>query len=456
MRLSAVLEQSLTNDPEHIYEGVVSMQALIRTWIVCVGVACTGVALAAPQVDAQEKYKLAVQLDDNGDAEKALVLINEGLAIAPKDLPLLGLKGAVLLKLRDYTAALAAYQAYLDAGVTGANRREAEKIVNNLGAVKSTFLAVTLANGPAAIYLDSKTQGVFCTAAPSCNQAMLPGQYKVLAERDGFERWTGRVTIENGKTATLAITLVEKPSLLTVRVAQPGARVTVDDTAYDAPTTVPAGNHRVVVSLPGHADARLEAAAHEGKPVELDVVLGLLVAIRVEPPGAALWFDGKPVAIADGSLAIPPGAHTLVARAQGFQDGRIEIPAVRAPDYKLEVGLVRVVRLTNRRKIALVAGGVGLVAVAGGVVLGLQSRQLDHDTYALCPSTSAPCPDASKANDLNQRARSRARTANIAYGAAGGAAIAAAVLWLTGAPESRVAVTPQLGAVAGLDVAVRF
>jgi hypothetical protein len=38
----------------------------------------------------------------------------------------------------------------------------------------------------------------------------------------------------------------------------------------------------------------------------------------------------------------------------------------------------------------------------------------------------------------------------------GGAAIAAAVLWLTGAPESRVAITPQLGAVAGLDLAVRF
>ena len=241
-----------------------------------------------------------------------------------------------------------------------------------------------------------------------------------------------------------------------MRVAQPGARVTVDDTAYDAPTTVPAGSHRVVVSLPGHADARLEAAAHEGKPVELDVVLGLLVAIRVEPPGAALWLDDKPVAMQGGSLAIPPGAHTLVARAQEFEDRRIEIPAVRAADYKLEVGLAHVPRFRGRRKIALAVGGVGLIAVAGGVVLGLQSRQLDHDTYALCPSTSAPCPDAPKANDLKLRAQSRARTANIAYGVAGGAAIAAAVLWLTGAPESRVAVTPQLGAVAGLDVAVRF
>jgi hypothetical protein len=326
------------------------MRPLMRIWIVCVGVACTGIAQAAPSgvaqvapsVAARENYKRAAQLDDNGDAEKALVLIDKGLAIAPKDLALLGLKGSVLLKLHNYTAALAAYQAYLDAGATGANRREAQKIVNNLGAVQATFLEITLANGPAAIYLDSKTQGVFCTAAPSCNQAVLPGEYKVIAERSGFERWTGPVVIENGKTAKLAVTLVETPSLLIVHVAQPGARVTVDDTAYDAPTKVAAGEHRIVVTLAGHVDARLDAVAHEGKPVELDVVLTPRVAIHVEPPGAALVLDDKPVAIEDGGLAIPPGAHVLVVRAPGFQDRRIEIPAVRAPDDKLAVELAPV------------------------------------------------------------------------------------------------------------------
>jgi hypothetical protein len=34
--------------------------------------------------------------------------------------------------------------------------------------------------------------------------------------------------------------------------------------------------------------------------------------------------------------------------------------------------------------------------------------------------------------------------------------IAAAVLWVTGAPESRVVVAPRVGPVAGLDLAVRF
>jgi hypothetical protein len=72
------------------------------------------------------------------------------------------------------------------------------------------------------------------------------------------------------------------------------------------------------------------------------------------------------------------------------------------------------------------------------------------------PIAVEPLPKAIEANDLNQRAWSRALEANTCVWVAGGAAIAAAVLWLTGAPESRVAVTPQLGAVAGLDLSVRF
>ena len=389
-----------------------SMRVLICAWMVCVGVACTGVALAAPSGDAREKYKLAVKLDDSGEPEKALAVLEEGLAIAPTDLLLLGRKGPVLVKLRDYIGALAAYQAYLDAGVQGGKRRAVMKSMTDLEAVRSTFLEITLAGGSAPIYVDSKTQGVLCTAAPSCNKAMLPGLYKVIVEKAGFERWAGSVTVARGQTAKLAITLVEKPSLLTVRVAQPGARVTVDDAVYDAPAKVAAGTHQIVVSLAGHAEARLDATAHEGQPVALDVALTPLVAIRVEPPGAQLLLDGKPVAIADGSIAVPPGAHALVAHERGFVDHRVEIPAERMPDYQLAIELARVKvvvvpppssRFTGRRKIALAVGGVGLAALVGGVVLGLQSGQLDHDAYVLCPSPSTPCSDAAKANDDNLR-----------------------------------------------------
>src|ERR1043165_1987637 len=179
--------------------GVSRRRGSLRSCIRCIAVVC-GVARAAPNVDVRAAFKTAAQLDSAGDYEKALAAIEQGLAAAPQDLPLLGLKGAVLLKLRDYAGALAAYHTFLAAGAKGADRREAQKIVDSLRAVKSTFLEIT-ANGPAAIYLDSRSQGVFCTAAPSCNKPVLPGDYRVIAERDGFERWTGRVTVENDGTA---------------------------------------------------------------------------------------------------------------------------------------------------------------------------------------------------------------------------------------------------------------
>ncbi|HXT51749.1 MAG TPA: PEGA domain-containing protein [Thermoanaerobaculia bacterium] len=371
----------------------------MHIWILCVWVAWAGLALAQPAGNVQQRYRAAAKLIDSGEYEKALGLVQQGLAAAPRDLPLLWLRGVVLVKLRDYGGALEAYKAYLDAGPTGANRREAEKIVDNLRWAESTFLDVTVANGPASIYLDLKTEGVFCTAAPACHKAILPGEYTVIAERPGFERWTGHVTVANGQTATLATTLAERASLLTVRVVQPGARITVDGVAYAAPIPVAAGKHELVVSLAGHADARLEIAAHEGRPIERDVAL---VPIRAE------------------------------AEASGSS------------------------RITGQRKIALAAVGAGLVAVGAGIVLDLQAKRLDRDTYELCPSPAEPCEKAAEAEALNGRARSRALQANVAFGVAGGAAIAAAVLWLTGAPESRVAVTPQIGAVAGLDLAIRF
>jgi PEGA domain-containing protein len=443
------------------------MRALICAGVVCAGVAYASGASADPRVDLHAKYVQAVKLANNDAAEQALIVIDEGLAVAPRDLPLLGLKGKVLLSLYEYTGALATYQAYLDAGARGANRREVQKIVDSLRVMQSTFLDVTVANGPATVYLDSTTHRPICTAAPTCNKPVLPIQYTVIVERSGFERWTGPVTVVSGQTAKLAVTLVEKPSLLTVRVAQPGARIDVDGAVLDTPRTIPAGAHPVTVSLAGHVTAHLEAVAHEGKPVDLEVALAPLVPVQLSPPSARLALDGKAIQIEDGGLAVPPGAHVLIASAQGFRDHRVEIPAARDGGYQITVVLAREVQpapipplLSTRRKVAIAAGGVGLGAMVTGAVLGLQSRRLDHDTYARCPSPSESCSAARQANDLNVRARARALEANVAFGVAGAAAIASAVLWFTGAPESPVAITPRLGArtgdVAGLDLAVRF
>ena len=446
------------------------MRSSICAWIVCVGVACAGVALAAPKPrvgnkSAGDKHTEAKGLTDTGDYEKALAVIEDGLASAPTDTGFLLLKAQVLLKQKEYLGALAAAEADLAAGATGANKRNAEQIVKILSVVKTTFFEITLANGPASIYLDRKSDGELCVAAPTCNKQILPDTYRVIAERPGFDTWTGRATVAANATTKLAITLVEKSSLLTVQVTPPGANVTVDGTAYSAPTKVAAGSHAIVASLAGHRDERRDALAHDGKPVAVNIALTPVVPVRVEPSTATLAVDGQPAVIQDGAIALAPGPHELVARAPGRVDGRIQIPAVRPADYQISVVLDPVPPprvpvpgpgFTPRRKIALAVGGLGVAATAGGVVLGLLSKQRKDDAFKLCPSSSTPCTQASAANSAYESGRSRALQADIAFGVAGGAAIAAAVLWFTGAPESQVAVTPRLGPVAGLDLAVRF
>src|SRR5215468_7871087 len=98
------------------------MRAAICAGVMCAVLAGTSHVWAEPRVDVRAKYERASQLANSGAAEQALAVIDEGLADAPKDLPLLGLKGTVLLSLHDYVGALATYQAYLDAGARGANR----------------------------------------------------------------------------------------------------------------------------------------------------------------------------------------------------------------------------------------------------------------------------------------------------------------------------------------------
>jgi hypothetical protein len=107
-------------------------------------------------------------------------------------------------------------------------------------------------------------------------------------------------------------------------------------------------------------------------------------------------------------------------------------------------------RWTGKRKIALVLAGVSAAGFVGGAVLGSRAAGLKNDAYALCPDPGVPCADATNANELLTSARSKARTANIAFGVGAATAIGAAVLWFIGAPESssNVAVVPINGGTA--------
>jgi hypothetical protein len=115
---------------------------------------------------------------------------------------------------------------------------------------------------------------------------------------------------------------------------------------------------------------------------------------------------------------------------------------------------------TPKRKIALGVGGVGVAAIAVGIVFGLQAQSDKNDAFKLCPDPATPCADGNKASALTNDGHSKALAADAAFGVGAAALIGAGVLWFLGAPteaDHGVAVAPHVGnGVAALDVMVRF
>lgn len=93
--------------------------------------------------------------------------------------------------------------------------------------------------------------------------------------------------------------------------------------------------------------------------------------------------------------------------------------------------------LTGRRKLAIAAGATSVVALATGVVLGLEARSRQGEAHDLCGDPAESCDGASRANDLVRSAHHLGIAANVALGVAGAAAITGGVLWLTGGREHR-------------------
>jgi hypothetical protein len=104
-------------------------------------------------------------------------------------------------------------------------------------------------------------------------------------------------------------------------------------------------------------------------------------------------------------------------------------------------------QVTTRRKFALGVAVTSVLGVVTGVVLGVSANGKQNDAFKLCPDPATPCTQADQSNALLKSAHSRALEANVAFGIAAAAAIGAAVLWLTGAPDAenprRVSVIPS-------------
>jgi hypothetical protein len=191
--------------------------------------------------------------------------------------------------------------------------------------------------------------------------------------------------------------------------------------------------------------------------------------------GLTVTRDGKPIDATtwDRSLPIDGGSYVIAATAPGHQDWHMTVvvpvengdvkatlPELRPrPAVSQEVAhespAAAPSRLAPRRKVAVAVAGSSVVALLGGVVLGIVAKGKRDDAFDMCPDPGVPCPMAARADSLTSSAHRLAISANIGFGIAAVAAISGGILWFTGEPQSppRTAILPTAN---GLAVTGRF
>jgi hypothetical protein len=256
-----------------------------------------------------------------------------------------------------------------------------------------------------------------------------------------------------------AAALVPRLSQLTLIVADDGRldglTIKCDDRAIDGeqwnrPIPIDGGVHVILAQATGYDEWRITTQV----PVEsgqVRIEVPRLVAARkpepLAPPG--------PIPVADA--AVPGPATPAAARPAAAAGGSATQPAAPSPGAPAAVHASLV---TARRAVGLGVAGAGVAAAVIGAVVGNSARQKQSDALRLCPG-GASCDAADAANAAIRAAQHRALEANLAFGFAAAATVAAGVLWITGGPDPeghrRVSIVPDLASGrAGLVVAGRL
>ena len=229
-------------------------------------------------------------------------------------------------------------------------------------------------------------------------------------------------------------------------------------------------------------EASKRAAALESQLVYLTIRVapdrrapGLTITSNDQPIDPSLWGVRTPV---------DPDAYAIVASADGYQswsatadvkarDQLVEVPPLaRAADAGAARGAAVASSASAQgasspaesspplRRAPLVLGAAGVVAIGAGIALGAYSHSQESSANSACPAST--CAIASAVTE-SRHAHDAAIAADVGFGV-GGAAIAAAIVWLVvagpHASPDRVTLVPTLGEgggdAAGIAAVGRF
>ncbi len=181
------------------------------------------------------------------------------------------------------------------------------------------------------------------------NLRLPAGEHVLRLDADYFHPLVQRVRIDGlGRTQSLSVRLAPASALLRIPTLPAGAEVRLGERTLgrsDAPVRVPAGDHLLVLKLPGHRARGVQVNVVAGRDASLPVQqlepANGLVEVRSTPAGAFVEVDGQFRGVAPLELSLQPGrSYQIGARKPGFtaSERRVEVASER--DVRVELALV--------------------------------------------------------------------------------------------------------------------
>ncbi|HEY7658077.1 MAG TPA: PEGA domain-containing protein [Burkholderiales bacterium] len=156
----------------------------------------------------------------------------------------------------------------------------------------------------------------------------LPGTYRLVVERDGYQRLAREVEITGAAHQRLSLVLVRLPGYLSVEAAGIAGATVLVNGEIKGRTPLPgielaAGDHEILVRAEGYAEfsrtVRIEGLGRRQSIVAALIPASAAVTVQSKTAGATLWLAGEEVGALPLTLELAAGTHVLEVRAPGYK-----------------------------------------------------------------------------------------------------------------------------------------
>jgi hypothetical protein len=345
-------------------------------WLITLLVHLATFAFAGPKEDAAKKRAEAEKLSTQGDYAAALTAYDDAEALFHDPNNDLG-RAQVLMKLRRFAEANAAYQKYVDTGKAGKKKKEIEQAIESLSVILQTSISCASTPEGATVYLNSTVDAPL--GVTPFTQNLPPGTHRFIFQKEGFDTLSQVVTIEAKTSQTIQVAMPDKPGLVSITATPAAAEISINgelkgQTPLDL--KLPDGDYTIEASATGYATQRkkFEVKAKQSYSWSVDLTqppAGKL-SLSLSPNNATATINGEAISNTQ-TIDLTPGAYQVTISAPSYKTITQSVTIESEQESKLSVelepeGIVLKVK-TNRPSFVLAVNGAPLSLDEAGMAI---------------------------------------------------------------------------------------